>query len=193
MNLYSGLGMYPWGVLHIGVVNHTILTFGQVSQVLGFIIIIIAWLLGFPPGFNTLINMYFIGYFIDLIMGWNILYTPESLPGRFILLFVSIIILGLGSLFYLRTKLGAGPRDGLMLGLVRKTDRPVSQVKGVLEVSVLTIGYFLGGPVGIGTLIMATTVGYSIQLFFKMGGYDGKSKHMTFPQLYNFLQGKEIE
>ncbi|MCJ7573332.1 membrane protein, partial [Candidatus Bathyarchaeota archaeon] len=77
-NLNSGLGMSPWGVLNVGVSNITPLTLGQASQVIGLVVIAIGWALGFAPGFGTLMNMYFIGLFIDLIIAWELIPTPTD-------------------------------------------------------------------------------------------------------------------
>lgn len=189
MNLYSNLGMSPWGVLQVGIANHAPLTLGQVSQLVGLVVLIIGWVLGFPPGFATLMNMYFIGLFIDLIMEWSLVPRYQSLLGEYLLLFGSIVALGIGSLLYMGPRLGAGPRDSLMLGFVHKLDRPVSQVRGAIEVTVLVLGYLLGGPVGVGTVITALTVGISVQFFLRLGGYDRNSRHMSLIELARLLNG----
>ena len=190
MNLYSNLGMSPWGVLQVGLTYRVPLTLGQVSQAVGLVVLIIGWLLGFAPGFATFMNMYFIGLFIDLIMEWGIVPKYGGLPGELALLLGGIVVLGVGSYFYMNPKLGAGPRDGLMLGFIQKLDRPVSHVRGAIEVTVLVLGYFLGGPVGIGTVVTALTVGYSVQLFFRLGRYDKKSRHMNLYELAKSLTGR---
>ncbi|MFH2109691.1 MAG: membrane protein [Candidatus Bathyarchaeota archaeon] len=189
MNLYSHLGMSPWGVLQVGIANHVPLTLGQVSQLVGLVVLVIGWVLGFAPGFATLMNMYFIGFFIDLIMEWGLVPRYDSLPGEYLLLLGSIAAIGIGSYLYMSPKLGAGPRDGLMLGFVHKLDRPVSQVRGAIEVTVLVLGYLLGGPVGVGTVITALMVGVSVQFFLRRGGYDSNSRHMSLIELARFLNG----
>ena len=168
-NLNSRLGMSPWGVLTIGLTNHVSLTFGQVSQLVGFAVLAIGWVLGFSPGMGTLANMYFIGLFIDLIIAWGLIPVPDGLVLQFAMLFVSIALIGVGSYFYMRVRLGTGPRDGLMMGLVRRLDYPVAAVRGTLEVTVLAIGWLLGGPVGVGTVINAFTLGLSVQTAFRLG------------------------
>ena len=189
-NLYSGLGMSPWGVLNVGLANILPLTLGQVSQLIGLVVIAIGWGLGFAPGFGTLANMYFIGLFIDLIIGWNLIPTPSSPVEQFLLLLASIAVLGVGSYFYLRVQLGAGPRDGLMVGFVKRLNRPVAHVRGAIEVSVLVVGYIFGGPVGIGTVLTALTVGYSVQLAFRIGRFDSKkAKQLNLLELFRCLGG----
>jgi len=189
-NFYAGLGMMPWGVLNVGIEMMTPLTLGQVSQVVGLVVLILGWLLGFPPGFGTFANMYFIGFFIDWIMAVGLLPIPSEFFSQFGMLLLSVGLLGLGSLLYLRVGLGAGPRDGLMMGLVKKTGRNVSTIRGAIEVTVLVLGYLLGGPVGIGTAISAVMVGPAVQLSFRLGGFDSKNtEQINVYELYRRLRG----
>ena len=191
MTLYADLGMAPWGVLQVGLTRYTSLTFGQVSQVVGLAVLVLGWLLGFPPGFGTVMNMYFVGYFMDQIMAWSLVPTPGTLPGQLALLVGGILVLGAASYMYLSPRLGAGPRDGLMMGLVQRLGRPVYQVRGAIEVTVLVLGYLLGGPVGVGTLITAFTTGYAVQLAFRLGGYDKDARHMDLYGLVRYLRGSQ--
>lgn len=191
MTLYADLGMAPWGVLQVGLTKYMFLTFGQVSQVVGLMVLVLGWVLGFPPGFGTVMNMYFVGYFMDVIMAWGLVPMPRSLPGQLALLMGGIMVLGAASFMYLNPRLGAGPRDGLMMGLVQRLGRPVYQVRGAIEVTVLALGYLLGGPVGVGTLITAFTTGYAVQLAFRLGGYDKDAKHMDLNVLIRYLRGSE--
>jgi uncharacterized membrane protein YczE len=119
-NLHSDLGMHPWEVLHVGIANITPLSIGQTSQVVGFAVIVLGLLVGVAPGFGTLANMYFVGFFTDLIIAWDIIPVQTEITRQFELLMLGIVIMGMASLFYLKAKLGAGPRDSLMIGLVRK-------------------------------------------------------------------------
>ena len=189
MILYADLGMSSWGVFQVGIMNFFGLTFGQASQLVGLGVLIFGWILGFPPGFGTVMNMYFIGYFIDRIIEWRIIpqYTNPAL--QFALLIGGMATLGVASLLYLNPKLGAGPRDGLMIGLVQKLDRPVGQVRGGIEVTVTILGYLMGGPIGVGTIITAFATGYFVQLAFKLGNYDRNAKHMNLYELVKSLTG----
>jgi uncharacterized membrane protein YczE len=188
-NFHSGLGMMPWGVLNVGLEKVTPFTLGEVSQVVGIAVIILGWLLGFPPGFGTFANMYAIGVFIDWIIASRLIPIPETITWQLGLLFLSVVFLGVGTLLYIRVGLGAGPRDGLMVGLVKMTARPISTIRGAIEISVLVIGYLLGGPVGIGTIISAVTVGYAVQIAFKLGGYSKDAEQLDIYELAKFLKG----
>jgi len=188
--LYSKLGMSPWDVLHMGIVNHSVLSFGQTTQLVGFTIIMFSVFLGVIPGIGSVLNMIFIGGFIDLIDNTRILKTPGSMVGKIIMLIAAILIMGIATFFYLRVELGAGPRDGLMEGLVRKLNKPVWMIRGSIEIVVLIIGFLLGGPVGIGTLLLAGAIGPSVQFAFKLGKYDSKkAQHMNLISLYKNIKG----
>ena len=189
-NFHSGLGMMGWGVLNVGLEKMTLFTLGEISQVVGIAVIIIGWLLGFPPGFGTFANMYTIGVFIDWIIAAGLIPIPEAILWQLVLLFLSVAFLGLGSLLYMRVGLGAGPRDGLMMGLVKKTGRSVSTIRGAIEITVMAIGYLLGGPVGIGTVISAVAVGYAVQLAFKLGGYSKDTEQLDIYELAKLLRGE---
>lgn len=187
----AGLGMNPWGVFHVGVSNRTPLTLGQVTQLTGLVIIGLSMLVKMIPGFASICNMVFIGMFVDFIDSFGIIKTPDTLWGQVLMLLAGIILTGWGSFFYLNPRLGAGPRDGLMEGLVRKTNKPVWLIRGIIEITVLTVGFLLGGPVGVGTLITATTIGFAVQFAFKVGGYDGKGQHIDVVQLCKKLFGSK--
>jgi uncharacterized membrane protein YczE len=189
-NFHSGLGMMPWGVLNVGLEKMTTFTLGEISQVVSIAVIIIGWLLGFPPGFGTFANMYAIGIFIDWIIASGLIPIREALLWQVGLVLLSVVFLGVGTLLYIRVGLGAGPRDGLMMGLVKKTGRPISTIRGAIEITVLVIGYLLGGPVGIGTIISAVTVGYAIQIAFKLGEYSKDTEQLDIYELAKLLKGE---
>jgi uncharacterized membrane protein YczE len=182
-NLYANLGTGPWSLFHVGLANITGLTLGQITQIVGLVIIIISWKLGNAPGLGTIANMIFIGFFIDIIIFVGIIPFQTQLIWQIFQLILSIIITAVGALFYLRTQLGAGPRDGLMVVLTRILDKPVSYVRIPMDVLVSIMGYFLGGPLGLGTFITAIGLGYFMQLFFKIGKFNSKSKQLSLLEL----------
>ncbi|MEA4960674.1 MAG: membrane protein [Lutispora sp.] len=192
--LYSRLGMSPWEVFHMGIVNHTPLTLGQTSQITGLCILALSYFIGVVPGLASIMNMYFIGFFIDLIDNSGFYKTPDTILGKLFLLMLGILMIGWATFFYLKVQLGAGPRDGLMEGLVKKMKKPVWLIRGAIELTVLTIGYLLGGPIGVGTLIIAFTIGLSVQLAFKLGKYDSKSvEHENLLMMADNLKKKQEE
>ncbi len=164
--LKADLGMSPWGVFHVGVTHHVPLTLGRISQLVGLIIIILSCFLGIYPGIGTLLNMFFIGFFIDIINP----YVPymNGYVSQAAMLAGGVIFVGIGSGLYINSNLGAGPRDSLMLGLSKKTGRSIRFVRNSIEISVLVTGFFLGGPVGVGTVAFALAIGPVVQFFLRI-------------------------
>ena len=192
--LYSNLGTSPWETFNLGVINYVPITLGQGSQLIGLFVLAASYFIGVVPGIASILNMYFIGFFIDVIDNTGLIRTPGNFIGKFALLIFGILTIGWATYFYLKVELGAGPRDGLMEGLVKKLDKPVWLIRGTIELTVLAVGYLLGGPVGIGTLITAFTMGFSVQLAFKIGKYDSKTvEHENIIQTVRRLKPKEKE
>ena len=189
-NLYANLGTSPWTLFHAGLRNITGITLGQITQIVGLVIIIISWKLGNAPGFGTIANMIFIGLFIDLIIYAEIIPFQTQLVWQIFQLILSIMVIGIGALFYLRAQIGAGPRDGLMVVLTRIFDKPVSYIRIPMDVIVSITGFFLGGPLGLGTILTALGLGYSMQFFFKVGKFNSKSKQLDLFELFRTLNPK---
>lgn len=173
----AGLGVSPWDVLHLGISGRTGLTLGQVSEVVGLVIVVVAWPLGVRPRLATLLNMILIGVFIDLIARTGWVPIPRSMPGAFIQVAVGYLLLGLGSGLYISADLGAGPRDSMMLALTRRTGKSVAVVRTVIEGAALLSGWLLGGPVGWGTVIGVFLVGpathAALELFGRLSRLPG--------------------
>ena len=187
-NLYASLGTSPWGVFHVGLTMITTLTLGQITQIVGLVIVMSSWLLGFLPGFGTFANMITIGFFIDLVIDWKIIPTQTQIGFQILQLIFSIIILGAGVFLYLRAQLGAGPRDGLMLALTAKFNKPVSHIRVPMDIIVSILGYLLGGPLWIGTIITALTLGYCMQFFFKIGKFNSTSEQLSLMKVYQIIK-----
>jgi len=173
----ADLGMNPWGTFTSGLVNITNLSFGQLSQLIGFVIIIATLPLKSIPGVGTLLNMFFIGYFIDLFEGLPFMVTPNHFILKLAMCLLGLVVLSYGIYLYLSCQLGAGPRDGLMIALIKITNSSASIIKPAIEITVTLIGIALGGPLGIGTLIVALLGGKILDFFFKIFHYDPKSHH----------------
>ena len=185
--LNADLGMNTWAVLDVGIQNHIGLSLGTITQITGFMALGLGWLLGFPPGYATIISIFFMGNAIDQIIRLQMVPQPTALAARLVMVAFSAICFGAGSLLYVKPELGAGPRDSLMMGLIKRFSLPVAYIRIGLEFVVIGIGYLLGGPVGIGTLLSAVLVGYAVDIAFKIGGYNRDADHMSIPALINFL------
>lgn len=153
----AALGLNPWDVLHEGLAARVPLTFGQVTIAVG-ALVLIAWIpLRQRPGFGTVSNVVVIGLAVDASLA--LLPAPDSLLIRSVWLASGIGLNAVATAAYIGARLGPGPRDGLMTGLVRRTGSSVRIVRTLLEVSVLATGWLLGGTVGIGTVAYALAIG----------------------------------
>lgn len=187
----AGIGMAPWGVFHVGLSNYFPITMGQATQLMGLLILTVAFFLGQIPGLASILNMVFIGMFIDVLDALVEIPTPDQFIIAVGMIAVGVFFIGWGTYFYLRVELGAGPRDGLMEGLVRKTKRPVWLIRGIIEGSALFLGFLMGGPVGVGTLLIALTLGFSVEFAFRTGGYHSDTaRHMNLKELWKKYQGR---
>lgn len=172
--IYADLGLNSWGILHQGISMQTPLTFGQALQALGITIIVICFLFGLYPGLGTILNMYFVGLFTDTFKNSSIFVIPDSIFLKFIMLLVAILAIDIGMFIYLREAIGAGPKDGLMLLLTKKTRFNIGLVRTCMELTAIFIGFMLGGKFGIGTIIAAVSLGPGLKFLFKTFKYDPK-------------------
>jgi uncharacterized membrane protein YczE len=179
------IGYTPWDVFHVGVAKTIGVSVGTVSIVIGIFIGFLVFFLGEKLGLGTILNMVLIGSFIDIIFLINVIPLAKNITCSILMLILGLIMIALGSYFYISSGLGAGPRDSLMVALTRKTGLPIGVCRGMIEVTVVTIGWKLGGMVGVGTVITAFTIGFWIQVTFKAFQFDAtKIKHETLNQTY---------
>ncbi|MEY2420519.1 MAG: hypothetical protein QOI95_586 [Acidimicrobiaceae bacterium] len=160
----ADLGLAPWDVLHQGIAKHTSLGIGTVAIIVGFVVLLLWLPLKERYGVGTLFNVVLIGLTIDVLLA----VLPDDLPlgVRIGFLLVGTFLFGPGSGYYIGVGMGAGPRDGLMTALAAR-GYSVRVVRTVLEVSVLAIGFALGGGVGIGTLLFAFTIGPNVHFWLE--------------------------
>ena len=160
--IVSLTGASPWSVLAQGISLNVNLSIGTITLLVS-IAVLVLWIpLGQKLGMGTIFNALIIAVMIDLCI--NFAPTPSNYTYQLILAVVSVILVGIGGGIYLVSNLGAGPRDGLMIGLQKKTNLPIAVVRATLEISVVTIGWYLGGTVGIGTLLFAFGIGPCVAL-----------------------------
>ena len=157
------LGLDPWNTLHEGLTHRLPLSFGTVTVISGLVVLLLWIPLHQPLGVGTVVNTVLVGVLIDVAI-W-VLPTPDALLVRGVFLVVGVVLCAAAAAIYLGSHLGPGPRDGLMTGLVAKTGRSLRLVRTSLEVTVLVIGFLLGGTVGVGTVLFAVAIGPLIQFF----------------------------
>ena len=155
-------GVSPWTVLAQGISFQTKLSIGITTFIVSLVVLILWYPLKQKPGLGTILNIVLISIIIDL--STPILPYPKSLLFQIIQSIIAVFIVGLGSGFYLTANLGPGPRDGLMTGLQNLTNQPIALIRTIIEVSAVCLGFYLGGIVGIGTLLFAFGIGPTVSI-----------------------------
>ena len=160
--IVSSLGASPWTVFAQGISLNINLSIGTITLLIS-ILVLFLWLpLKQKPGVGTILNALIVALMIDLCI--KFVPIPDSFYSKLILSLIAVLTVGLGGGIYLVANLGAGPRDGLMVGLQKKTNLPIAAVRIILEVTVVSIGWYLGGTVGLGTLLFAFGIGPAVAL-----------------------------
>jgi uncharacterized membrane protein YczE len=162
LQVRATLGLSPWEVLHQGIAERTPLTIGIASIGVSLLVLLLWIPLGQRLGVGTVANAVCIGLSIDLVLA--VVPAPEGLLLRWVLLISGILLVGIGSGFYIGVHLGPGPRDGLMTGIARRGVSLRLARTGV-EGSALVTGWLLGGTVGVGTVLFSLTIGPLVQFF----------------------------
>ena len=153
----ANLGLGPWDAFHQGVARQSGLEIGTASMIVGAAVMLFWLPLKQKPGVGTVLNVLCIGPMTNIAL--DFIHTPESYVLRWAMMLAGIVTISIGSALYLPTRLGAGPRDGLMMGLHKKFGLSIRVARTIVEVSVLVAGYFLGGTVGFGTVAFACLIG----------------------------------
>ena len=158
--IVSAAGASPWTVFAQGIYLNVGLSVGIIT-ILVSVAVLVLWLpLNQKPGIGTILNALIIGLMIDICI--KFVQTPEDYISQLFLAIIAVLTVGLGGGIYLVANLGAGPRDGLMIGLQKKTNLPIASVRATLEITVMSIGWYLGGTVGVGTLLFAFGIGPAV-------------------------------
>jgi len=160
--IVSFTGASPWSVLAQGISTKVDFTIGTITLFISLVVLFFWIFLDQKPGIGTILNALIIALMIDICIKW--VPTPENFIHKLLLASFAVLIVGIGSGIYLVANLGPGPRDGLMTGIQKKTNLPIALVRAFLEISVVSIGWYLGGIVGIGTLLFAFGVGPAVAL-----------------------------
>ena len=158
----ANIGVSPWFVLHQGLAFKTGYTIGITTFIVSVAVLLFWFPLKQKPGIGTILNAIFISVVIDLSL--FIMPYPKEFLFQLTQVFVGIFIIGIGSGYYLAANLGPGPRDGLMTGINKQTNQSIALIRTFLELSAVGVGFYLGGIVGIGTVIYAVGIGFSVSL-----------------------------
>ena len=160
--ILSTTGNSPWSVLAEGISKTSGLSIGIATFLISVSVLFLWIFIKQKPGLGTIFNIIIIAGMIDITL--NIFDAPSSIFMKYLLAVLSVMLVGLGSGIYLVANLGPGPRDGLMTGLTKLTNLPIALVRAFLEVSAVLAGWYLGGTVGVGTLLFAFGIGPCVAL-----------------------------
>ncbi len=155
--ILSTVGNSPWSVLAEGISKNSKLSIGAATFLVSVSVLLLWIFLKQKPGLGTILNIIIISAMIDITLYF--FDAPSSVWSKYLLSILSVMLVGIGSGIYLVANLGPGPRDGLMTGLTKITNLPIALVRAFLEISVVIVGWYLGGTVGVGTLIFAFGIG----------------------------------
>lgn len=167
LTIRANLGTSTWSVFEVALAKITNLSIGTITILVAFVVLIFVLILKEQVGWGTLGNILSIGLWLDLFL----LYIPsieDNLILQGIMLLLGIITMGVASAVYIGVDAGAGPRDSLMLAIHRTTKLSLRMARASIELVVFTVGWLLGGPAGIGTLIFAVLIGPAVQWAFKI-------------------------
>jgi uncharacterized membrane protein YczE len=168
----SGLGLGPWEALHQGIGNHLGVPLGTISVALGIPILALWWPLGERPGIGTVINVLLIGTSTNA--GLAVLPAATAVVAQLAELLAGILVIAIGTGLYLAADLGPGPRDGLMTGLHHRFGWSIRRARTTVELTVLVLGYLLGGTIGLGTVLFALGIGPLVQVSLAVFDREGR-------------------
>ncbi|NLV82764.1 MAG: hypothetical protein GXZ18_07190 [Synergistaceae bacterium] len=175
LNIQSNIGLAPWEAFTIGVSNITPLSYGTILQLTGLIILILTYFLKEKIGLGTLIDILFIGLFVNFFLSIKIVPIATNFWVGLAMLLIGQLFMAFGSYFYIGSALGCGPRDSLMVALGKTFPKvPIGVIRGMIEGTVLFIGWLLKAKVGIGTVVAVFGIGFMIEYTFKFLRFDVK-------------------
>jgi len=167
------LGLSPWDMLHSGLSESLGLSFGLVVILVGLAVLLVSWALGVRPGLGTLVNIVSMGWVLDRLLAtsWLDGLSSAAIWLRVLVLVAAVLLLGFGAALYIGAGFGAGPRDSLMVACHHR-GLPIGPARVAIELTVLLVGWLLGGALGLGTVLLALGTGPVVQLSFRLLGQE---------------------
>lgn len=192
LTIHADIGAGPWDVLNVGLSKTFGILYGNASITVSMVILLIDIAMREPIGIAMFIDAVVVGKSVDFFNYIDVFPVPKTLAGGLIMMFVGLTIMGYTQFFYMRAGLGCGPRDTLMVGLARRVKKIPIGVVSIVILSLATgIGYLLGGPVGIGTLVCAFCSGPIMQFAFQTMHFDATTiRHQRLWESFRILFGK---
>jgi uncharacterized membrane protein YczE len=171
--VHAAIGIAPWDVLAQGISIQSGISFGQATIVVSLLVMLLWIPLRVHVGLGSVLNAILIGVFADIVLAW--LPDLNGYWQQLTMFMAGLLIVAYATGLYISCGMGKGPRDGLMIGLATKLQRPFWQVRTSVEILVVTAGFLLGGQVREGTLIFALSIGYLNQLSLRLFGLADRS------------------
>lgn len=196
LSIHANIGLAPWDAFSIGVSGITGISYGNVSILTGIIILIVVVLfLKEKIGIATVLNTILIGVFVDIIQFFNIIPYMTNFFLGILMLLTGQIVVSLSTYFYISPGLGCGPRDTLMVALAKVLPNvPIGAIRGVIEGTVLIIGWLLGAKVGLGTVITVFGMGSIMQMTFKLLHFEVREvEHESILQTISFFKNLYVK
>ncbi|NPV75956.1 MAG: hypothetical protein HPY59_06215 [Anaerolineae bacterium] len=173
LSIQANIGLAPWEAFSMGISNISGISYGKIVIIVGVVIIGVDLLLKEKIGFGTILNSILIGTFVDLLQSARIIPMMSSFWPGLLMLLCGLGLISLASYFYIGSGLGCGPRDALMVALGKRFSRaPIGWIRGLLEGSVLVVGWLLGAKVGLGTVLSVFGIGVILQFTFNVLNFD---------------------
>ena len=173
LTVQANVGLAPWEAFHVGLSQKTGISFGKIVVLVGIIILILTVSLKEKFGFGTIVNVTFIGYFCDLFFAMNLVPLISNYWLGIGVMLLGLFVISFASYFYIGSGFGAGPRDSMMIAIRKRfPDIPVGVIRGVIEGTVLLLGWLMGAKVGFGTVMAVFGISFILQFTFKMLNFD---------------------
>lgn len=192
LTIQANIGVAPWDAFNLGLVNTLGIKYGNANIAVSLIIVAVDILLKEKIGIGMLLDAVLVGKYVDLFNYFSIVPKQEKLWLSLAVMAAGMFILGFAQAMYMKAALGCGPRDSMLVGLKRRTDRiPIGIISVAIMVTVTLIGWLLGGPIGIGTVICAALEGPIMQLDFRLVRFNPTGvEHQDIITSLKILSGK---
>lgn len=196
LTIQADIGVAPWDALNLGLSKTFGILYGTASVIVSFAIIAVDLLLREPIGIGTVLDAVVVGKTVDLINWLGIIpFVEDNITVSIAVMLTGLFIMGLGQVVYMKAGLCCGPRDSLMLAINRRLKKlPVGAVSVLMMIIVLLVGWRLGGPIGIGTIVCTFGIGIMMQFAFVITRFEPKDvEHTGFLECWNMLRSDEVK
>ena len=192
LTIHADIGAAPWDVLNLGLSKTLHIIYGSASIAVSLTILIIDILLKENIGIAMFIDAVTVGKAVDFFEWLDIVPTPKTLVGSIVMILIGLVIIGYTQMLYMKAALGCGPRDTLLVGLTRRVPKiPIGAVSIALLSTATLVGWLLGGPVGIGTILCAFASGPIMQAAFMSVKFDATGiRHQKIHESVKVFLGK---